>query len=727
MKYYNKFLLAIAACAMMVSCADYFDTDFSADKPEDMEKYEYLNAYDALKTYVDRNANPNFKLGTALTVSDFLKKELVYSLALSNYDDLTAGNAMKYNSCVKADGSMDFAQVIQFVDVARNAGISIYGHTLCWHSQQQNGYLNGLIAPTVVPGEAGNAGYCMILKNETAKANPWDAQTFHDLSTPLTQGASYTLSCKAKATTAVTVPIYLQGGSQDYPGQFDVGTEWADVSITFSPAHTESNRIVFNFGTFAGQIYIDDVTLTETGTSNYLINNDFEDKTLGGWRSWSGAYEVISEDGEGYGSEQSGDGGYCLDLTNATLGSANYNAQTWYKLSTPLTAGTEYTLTYMAKATSSYSLQIFTQSSAGDPQGYLNPSTVELTWSEATVKFTPAHGTVDKIAFNFGDFVGTISVDNVKLTANGSSTNLIANGDFEEGNINGWTGWTPGKYEAISENGKGYNEGGGGDQIIEKTPEEKKEILSNALEVWIKGMMEACDGYVKAWDVVNEPMSDSNPNDLKSDPSGTDTENFYWQDYLGKDYARTAIKFARQYGGDDQILFINDYNLEAAYNNNAKCVGLINMVKYWESDGVTKIDGIATQMHVSYNMDPDKQKKQEECIVRMYELLAASGKLIKVSELDMGILDANGNAIKTVNLTYSQQLLMAEFYKFIIAKYFEIIPANQRYGITHWSPTDSPDGEYSFWRKGEPIGLWTEGYIRKPAYGGFADGLKGNK
>ena len=73
----------------------------------------------------------------------------------------------------------------------------------------------------------------------------------------------------------------------------------------------------------------------------------------------------------------------------------------------------------------------------------------------------------------------------------------------------------------------------------------------------------------------------------------------------------------------------------------------------------------------------------------------------------------------------SSDLLLAqsELYEFIVKKYFEIIPVAQRYGITHWAPTDSP--ESSSWRGGEPIGLWTLGYDRKHAYAGFANGLAG--
>lgn len=66
---------------------------------------------------------------------------------------------------------------------------------------------------------------------------------------------------------------------------------------------------------------------------------------------------------------------------------------------------------------------------------------------------------------------------------------------------------------------------------------------------------------------------------------------------------------------------------------------------------------------------------------------------------------------------------MSEYYKFIVKKYFEIIPVAQQYGITQWCITDSPTG--SGWRGGEPVGLWDANYNRKHTYAGFADGLAG--
>ena len=587
MKYYNKLLLGAISLGILTACADesLLQPGESVQKPEEMVQLEYLNQYDVLKNYVNRGENPNFKLGVAIAASDFLKKELVYGLAVSNFDEMTAGNAMKYASIVKDDGSVDFSQVTSFVQTAKEAGMTVYGHTLCWHSQQNKTYLEKLIAPTVIPGGGGDGGRCLVLKNASALAN-------------------------------------------------------------------------------------------------------------------------------------------------------NYDAQTWYQFDAPLADGQEYKLKFMAKASSDFAPEIYLQSSRGGNQQY--PGSVSIigtTWQEITFKFTPSDALVDKVAFNFGFLAGEIYIDNITLTADGSDENLIANSDFEDGTITGWTGWNPGTFETISEDGKGYAWG----QIVEMPDEEKKMVLTNALEDWIKGMMAACkenpnieEGesagatLVKAWDVVNEPMSDRYPSQLKSAATEGEenaAQSFYWQDYLGKEYAREVVKFARKYGGEDLKLFVNDYNLEAAYNNNAKCQGLIDMIAYWEADGVTIIDGIGTQMHVSYSLNPEEQAKNEACVVKMFQLLAASGKLVKISELDMGILDESGTEIKTENVTLEQQKLMSDYYQFIISKYFEIIPQSQRYGITQWSPADSPVG--SGWRAGLPIGLWNLNYDRKPTYAGFANGLAG--
>lgn len=107
--------------AIGTSCVDNTQLLYEVEKPLSIVQMEYLNDYDALKTYVDRNANPNFKLGAGVTVSEYIKQGLVYRFINSNFDEVTAGNAMKFGSIVKDNGSMDFSQVAQFVAGAKAA------------------------------------------------------------------------------------------------------------------------------------------------------------------------------------------------------------------------------------------------------------------------------------------------------------------------------------------------------------------------------------------------------------------------------------------------------------------------------------------------------------------------------------------------------------------------------------------------------------------------------
>ena len=274
-------------------------------------------------------------------------------------------------------------------------------------------------------------------------------------------------------------------------------------------------------------------------------------------------------------------------------------------------------------------------------------------------------------------------------------------------------------------------------KTIPLTQEERHDILVEAMDKWIKGMMEACDGKVKAWDLVNEAIAgDGNDGEgnyelqhSKGYKGGTwdvGGQNFFWQDHLGDlDYVRHACRLARQYGPKDIVLFINDYNLESDWDDNKKVKSLVNWIKKWENDGVTKIDGIGTQMHISYYENSSTQTSKKNAITKMFEIIAKSGKLCRVSEMDMGYVDASGKKVSTGNMTEAQHKKMADFYEWIIKEYFRLIPAAQQWGICQWCPTDSP--ENSGWRGGEPVGIWDLDFYRKHVYAGFVRGLAGGE
>ncbi|MDE6693128.1 MAG: endo-1,4-beta-xylanase, partial [Muribaculaceae bacterium] len=170
--------------------------------------------------------------------------------------------------------------------------------------------------------------------------------------------------------------------------------------------------------------------------------------------------------------------------------------------------------------------------------------------------------------------------------------------------------------------------------------------------------------------------------------------------------------------------FINDYNLESDWDGNKKLKSLINWIKKWEADGETYIDGIGTQMHISYYENSGTQNSKKNAITNMFKLMAASGKLVRVSEFDMGYVNASGRDVPTGEMTEKQHQNMADYYEWIIKEYFRLIPPEQQWGICFWCPTDSPAN--SGWRANTPVGIWTNGtFYRKHAYAGIVRGLGG--
>ena len=280
---------------------------------------------------------------------------------------------------------------------------------------------------------------------------------------------------------------------------------------------------------------------------------------------------------------------------------------------------------------------------------------------------------------------------------------------------------------------------------VPQTAEEMHDTLVYAMDKWIKGMMEACGGKVKAWDLVNEAIGgdgndgqgnyllqhskEYNPNGNPNATWDVGGDAFYWQDYMGDlEYVRQACRLARKYGPEDIVLFINDYNLESDWDNNQKVKSLVNWIKKWEADGVTKIDGIGTQMHISCFENSTHQNNVKKHITQMFQIIANSGKLCRVSEMDMGYVRGSnrwGSSVKTDQLTEDEHKKMADMYEWIIKEYLRIIPPAQQWGICQWCTTDAPAN--SGWRGGEPVGIWDLSYYRKHAYAGFVRGLNGGE
>lgn len=710
----NKQILVSALGAMLLaSCVDHFDQNFETVRPDKEAQYGYLEQYDALKEYIkDR---PNFHLGIGTAVDEYNKKELVYALTNSNFNETVAGNAMKMASCVADDGSMDFEKVKEYVKNATDAGLSVYGHTLAWHAQQPNKYLNRLIADKELPPSS-NVTRCLVIKNAAAGGH-WDAQLYFPAQ--LSKGKKYVFKMNAKATAPFDLILWAAPGDADL-GSISVGTQWNEYKAEFTPSANYEN-FVFAAGKLGGELDIKSLSLCEEGsTNNLIVNGDIKGDEVPCNKpySWHKVTTEIQEVAEsqvveipvsvGHLTFDDGQnlGGWGMDNTpkivngvcevgNNAAKEETWNAQVCYEPGFAFENEKTYHLKMKIKGS------VDGEFGAGfqNPDGYQGCGdfpTIKVTtdWKEVDVATTCNGDNALRLLLNIGKYAGTLYID-----------------DFEV-------------YYTKSSN------------TIPLTDEEKKEVLTPVLQKWIYGMMEATEGKVKAWDVVNEAISGKDGSEfypLQSATRGTVSaddakNNFYWQDYLGDiDYVRTAVAAARKgfadAGGNPEELklFINDYNLETAYDDNKKLKSLIHWIEEWEKDSVTKIDGIGSQMHVSCSMDPAEQKRREDAYVNMLNLMVGSHKLVRISELDMGLEDKNGNQIKTTDMTEEQHEKMRAYYEFIVKKYLEIVPENQQWGICQWCVTDSPAN--SGWRAGLPVGLWDSDYYRKHTYGGFAAGL----
>ena len=716
-----NFGLGLVALLALSSCADDKFSEFRTDMTQNKKDYLYLNNYEPLKKYVQDlkdagKCNPDFKLGIALAAADFNEQGIVYCLAGSNFDEMTAGNAMKYASCVDNKGVMNFDNVSSFVANAKDAGLTIYGHTLAWHSQQNNKYLNSLIAdkeikvdpsqkvdkvdyeldcstlsgyswtgaPATVTTEWNKDG-AMVITNPEA-VDPWYVLQYWLVNgITLTEGKEYkmTIECKAEGKEDANIRFKLGdwGGGFSKNFSIPVGKGYQKIEFNVTPTMA-SNGLFFQHGDFVGKIYWKSVTISHSEAPVMEVEKEVCSQSY-----TDGPFPFYA-----MGCEP--------PVVNGAIHFVPTGEWSQFFISTAnhLDAGNYVAYLDMTSSADASGVQLTAQNGWG---GSAQQLTVNV----------PVKAGRNNIKLNLPEVEGGNYDVILKPQTAGATLDVHGLSICKVTKMNS----------------------------IPLTDEEKKDTLTWAMGTWIDGMMAACDGYVTTWDLANETLSGQDKDgdgwyDLQSVTRGTVSAadaaaNFYWQDYLGDiDYVRIAAadarkSFAEHNGDPDKLkLFINDYNLETDYDNNQKLKSLIHWIGEWEKDGVTKIDGIGSQMHISCYADEATNESKKNAIVNMLKLMAESGKLCKISELDMAYVDASGNTVPTTKMTEEQHKQMRDLYEFVVSKYFEIIPLAQQYGITQWCATDSPDTTGA-WRKGCPTGLWDSNYLRKHTYAGFAAGL----
>ena len=741
---------------------------------------EVIANYDNIKDYAQQytpNMKIGIGMGADLYANN---ENGEGDLANANYQVFTPGNAMKNDAIMGNSGSLNFATVDKLLaaldgnmqlyghnffwhtqqnqtylksliaptlvvesdgDVANvlsgDASDFNGGSTGGWGSWGSNKKDAGVVAGA---GQDGTAA--LVLENK-GDGNAWEAQCAYDFNDFLEMNKTYVIKFKAKSSSpAGELQFQYQNGntysSQGGYNNFTVGTDWQTFQYEFTiTKYDDVNRIILNFGKVGGTYTIDDIQFglkQEDPMDNVLAGDasDFEGGTTGSWGSWGSNKESADvEDGAGYNNSKG------LALKNKGDGNA-WEAQCAYTFDDALQGGKKYIIQFYAKSTSAAGeLQFqYQNGTTYASQGGYNTFSVGTDWVKCEFTFTPAYDDANRIILNFGKVGATYYIDNIKF-----------------GLAKDQTSATRGIQYVLARNGKARKATRAGSKMyyILKTPAEKQAALEGAMEAWVSGVanhLKEKNVVPFGYEVINEPIADGSnmyrglsegtfggtwtddDGNTQYDAAPTEDDangltlnwgsgHWYWGYYV-PDYHVKAFQLARKYLPTDTKLFVNDYNLETSPK---KLEALIKFAKEIdEKNGSPIVDGIGTQMHVTLNCSDNAEKNAANIaelktkVDAMFQTMAATGKLIRVTELDLSL----GTGTPSSN----QYKAQSDAYRMIVESYKANVPEAQQSGITVWSLSDN-EAEHEYWLKGQVPNLFDKDYKRKWAYKGFCDGIAG--
>ena len=222
-----------------------------------------------------------------------------------------------------------------------------------------------------------------------------------------------------------------------------------------------------------------------------------------------------------------------------------------------------------------------------------------------------------------------------------------------------------------------------------------KDVLIQRMKKYITTIVGRYKGKIQCWDVVNEAIDTTQPNNLR---------NTKWLEIIGPEYLELAFKFAHE-ADPAAKLFYNDYDTE----NPIKRQAIYDMVKGLKDKGVP-VDGIGSQGHISLNQPP--VKNIEETVKKFSEL----GVEVEITELDVSLYNSANQT------TIPKEVLIAQGYR-----YQQLMEMFKRYknvvtGITFWGLKDDMSW-LSIGRKDAPL-LFDKKFKAKYAYWGMVDPTK---
>ena len=195
------------------------------------------------------------------------------------------------------------------------------------------------------------------------------------------------------------------------------------------------------------------------------------------------------------------------------------------------------------------------------------------------------------------------------------------------------------------------------ERYAERLPLVSREVMLGRLRNFMQGVFDYLEenypGVVVSYDVVNEAVEDAT--------GRLRTSN--WLKVVGPDYLERAFEIARECAPEGMLLYYNDYN--TAFQ--PKLNGILSLLQTLQAEG--NIDGYGFQMHHSVSSPTLKQ------IARAVETIAATGLLLRVSELDITVPNNSAQS-------FERQAEMYAGIMKILMPYKDQLEAVQVWGVT---------------------------------------------
>ena len=690
MKKIGTLVLLSTLALAVVSCGKEDPTPITPQKPEEKPvtpdppaqkevDYDKYNLKDVA-------AKAGLKLGVSFTYGEYQRNTKVAEILKRDFAAVTFGNEMKHDGIVQAGGAYNFTNADAMAGWAKACGTELFGHTLGWHSQQQRAYLNNLISKAATDNNAS-----LLQRNWNFEAGTLDGftaegfeifQSLYDVfagdyaAKAVSEGAALTVDAAVEAgkpyvfsfwakTLAKEGTLYVASGDGQSL-QAGVKGQWHKYSVPFT---LESlGEFAFRI-TASKDVVIDNIRILGEGEGGgggqepAAEGIDFENLTAGGagQLTSSGLFvQVNGPDQVSVTDEAAHGGSLALKMDN----SSGYAKDDWdiqvVTKSFPVIPRTTYRISWYAKASKAADFKIDirgdgnTKYFSSDYNAFQKAGT---DWTYQSVDYTVESGTSLSFAFFGGMAAVTYYLDDIQIAP--ATKAAPAAGDVP-----------PAFNSGFSLDGELVND-----------------VIGYVYRDWVYTMVEHFDVY--GWDVVNETFTDW-PVEFRTAGNTTGDNVFVWgryfkstKDWVDKAFAYATDALARN--GKTAVLYLNDYNLETI---EAKRKAYCDYVK-----GNPQVTGVGTQMHLDMATN-----NLEESIVNSLRDLQATGRIVRISELDIKCTD---------------RVAQAALYKFIFQKYLEIVPASQRGGITIWGINDKDS-----WVKEENMPLLYQGvnYARKPAW-----------